>query len=145
VKFRREMYGELRICEYCNNGYKTTVKSQKYCSRSCASKANSKQGIGIEEGKPVIEVGEPRKRYCRICGHRAYSEHHITPRADGGSDARKNKVWLCRRCHDIVEQIYRDEDIKYCSELVGRVRRMLGPDKVKRNYYKKTMNKVFAG
>lgn len=29
--------------------------------------------------------------------------HHLTPRAEGGSDDPKNLISLCRPCHDIVE------------------------------------------
>jgi len=31
------------------------------------------------------------------------SDHHILARADGGTDARLNRVTLCQKCHDEIE------------------------------------------
>ena len=38
---------------------------------------------------------------CRI--RKADSEHHIIPRSSGGEDTIRNKIKLCRKCHDYVE------------------------------------------
>ncbi|KKK71215.1 hypothetical protein LCGC14_2916170 [marine sediment metagenome] len=44
---------------------------------------------------------------CLICTvRRTTSTHHIKPRDNGGSNKRRNKIMLCRPCHDIVEEIY---------------------------------------
>lgn len=50
-------------------------------------------------------VGGALKSYkCFCCGScLALSNHHITPRDDGGSDSHRNKVTLCSKCHDAVE------------------------------------------
>lgn len=34
---------------------------------------------------------------------RDLSVHHITPRADGGTDDPSNLITLCHKCHDFVE------------------------------------------
>ena len=38
---------------------------------------------------------------CRI--RRAVSNHHIIPRSNGGEDTIRNKINLCKICHDYVE------------------------------------------
>lgn len=44
---------------------------------------------------------------CPICStNRAVSPHHIRPREDRGSDGRKNKILLCKSCHNIVEDLF---------------------------------------
>ncbi len=41
---------------------------------------------------------------CYACGHHKHTEwHHITPRAEGGTDERRNLIELCVSCHDIAE------------------------------------------
>lgn len=52
----------------------------------------------------------------------AVSPHHITPRAEGGGDDRKNIVDLCRRCHNIVEEIYSETGMKYSPDLIRLIR-----------------------
>lgn len=42
---------------------------------------------------------------CAICRYEATGEHHITPVSDGGKTVQINLVWLCKRCHDIVEEL----------------------------------------
>ncbi len=38
---------------------------------------------------------------CRRCGYAEKLEkHHKKHKADGGSDANPNRVWLCQDCHD---------------------------------------------
>lgn len=50
-------------------------------------------------------VGGPLKSHrCFCCGSGTrLSNHHIEPRDEGGSDSHRNKVTLCRTCHDEVE------------------------------------------
>lgn len=67
-------------------------------------------------------------RKCPICGDNANGQHHITPRSDGGGEEWCNKVWLCNRCHNIVEEIYQEEGLRYSPALIRRVRIMLGID-----------------
>lgn len=42
---------------------------------------------------------------CPLCDKEATSEHHIKPRSEGGGDEPRNKVLLCKSCHDRVEGI----------------------------------------
>lgn len=58
---------------------------------------------------------------CPICNDIANGEHHILPRSEGGSNEQRNKVWLCSRCHNIVEQIYQEESLSYSPILVKRI------------------------
>ena len=60
---------------------------------------------------------------CPICGEAAVSPHHITPVAAGGTDSSRNKVMLCKRCHDIMELIYDETGLEYCPALVRAVQR----------------------
>lgn len=60
---------------------------------------------------------------CPICHSGADSLHHIRPLSAGGTDEPRNKVWLCRRCHDIAETIYDETGMEYCPALVYHIRR----------------------
>ena len=61
-------------------------------------------------------------RYCPICGEIAGSPHHVKPRSLGGTDDYRNIVWLCKPCHDIVEEIQEREQLEFCPDLVKRQR-----------------------
>lgn len=63
---------------------------------------------------------------CPLCGGYANSPHHIKPLADRGMDEDRNKVLLCKRCHDIVEAIYQDSGLEYCPALVRTLQREFG-------------------
>lgn len=63
-------------------------------------------------------VTEISLHVCPICGKEASSNHHIIPRAEGGTDDPRNKVWLCVGCHDIVEGIYDSTGRIYSPSLV---------------------------
>lgn len=69
---------------------------------------------------------------CPICGGEAPSDHHIIPRAEGGTDDPMNKVWLCLSCHDIVEEIYDRTGRTFSPELVKEIQRSLGVHFVQR-------------
>lgn len=63
------------------------------------------------------------KVYCPVCRVRkVVSDHHIKPRADGGSNGSRNKVPLCDVCHDIVEDIYDRTGIEYSTALAKMIR-----------------------
>lgn len=63
--------------------------------------------------------------YCPICWvNPATSPHHITPRAEGGTDDKKNIVDLCKSCHDIVEEIYDSTGESYSPHLVATIRKL---------------------
>ena len=54
---------------------------------------------------PKRRRGGPLKAAkCFCCGSGLrLSNHHIEPRAEGGSDGSRNKVTRCSKCHDVVE------------------------------------------
>ena len=54
---------------------------------------------------------------CPICSNKAVSQHHIKPRAEGGTDDPRNLVWLCKKCHDEVE------DSEFTIQLLERKRK----------------------
>lgn len=60
---------------------------------------------------------------CPICYSDTSSSHHIKPRSEGGKDDPRNKVGLCRRCHDIVEMIYGETGMEYSPSLVYHIQR----------------------
>ena len=61
--------------------------------------------------------------YCPVCKENlAISPHHVKPRAEGGTDSPRNIVKLCKRCHDIIEEIYSQTGIRYSSKLIKLVR-----------------------
>lgn len=62
------------------------------------------------------------KYHCPICGDPANSRHHLTTRAEGGSDNPRNLVWLCKPCHDVVEGIYGDTGVAFSCELLHGLR-----------------------
>ena len=47
--------------------------------------------------------------------------HHIVPRSQGGSDDLRNLVYLCGRCHNLVES-YADKRIYYTPALALKIR-----------------------
>lgn len=48
-----------------------------------------------------LKRGDRRKKWL--------TEHHKVPRSKGGSDSRKNKVYVCRACHDQLDILARPE------------------------------------
>jgi hypothetical protein len=62
-----------------------------------------------------------RVSYCPICGDLANSTHHIKPRAEGGSSRSINRVKLCKRCHNIVEELT-DKGLVYSPALISYIR-----------------------
>lgn len=65
-------------------------------------------------------------RICPICKAKATSPHHIIPKSEGGTNDKRNIVWLSERCHDIVEEIYETTGVAYCQGVIQLVREMLG-------------------
>ena len=62
-------------------------------------------------------------KYCPVCRRNpATSPHHIKPRAEGGTNGKKNIVDLCKGCHDIVEEIYDNMGVGYSLRLVKLIR-----------------------
>lgn len=60
---------------------------------------------------------------CPICSSMgASSPHHIRPSSDGGSDNHRNKVLLCKGCHDIVEDIYRRTGVELSPDMIALIR-----------------------
>ncbi len=59
---------------------------------------------------------------CVICGENTYSYHHIKPRSDGGSDDEWNKAPLCKKCHDIVEEIYDETRRELSLNMIHEIR-----------------------
>lgn len=61
---------------------------------------------------------------CPICRERpANSPHHIKPVSAGGTDDPRNKVSLCKECHDLVEFLYDETGLEYSPYVIGFVRR----------------------
>lgn len=70
---------------------------------------------GLSKGNP-----------CAICGTTInVGPHHIKPKAEGGTDEERNIVYLCNRCHDLVEGVYQDIGMEYCPSVVRTVKRMI--------------------
>jgi len=64
---------------------------------------NYGQGRGGRPWRRKVEQIKVRDQYtCRHCGVVTVvgSCDHITPRAEGGTDADSNLQWLCNPCHD---------------------------------------------
>lgn len=54
---------------------------------------------------------------CFCCGYEAVARHHILPIKDGGQNAKRNLVSLCKRCHEFIHPWMRE------SSQVGARRR----------------------
>lgn len=71
----------------------------------------------------LLQAVHYNKHLCPVCRVRpAISPHHIKPVAEGGTDDKKNIVDLCKRCHDIAEEIYDRTGMKYSPSLVRLIR-----------------------
>lgn len=64
----------------------------------------SLSGIAAAEEAPISQWNSLLQRQvCEVCGHAIVKDlevHHITPRAEGGSNAARNLAVLCETCHD---------------------------------------------
>jgi len=69
--------------------------------------------------KKVKKLTAPKtNKKCPVCLKRlANSPHHIKPLDIGGKDTKRNKVWLCKKCHDLIER-YTKEGTQYSPALV---------------------------
>lgn len=63
---------------------------------------------------------------CPICGGEASSRHHVKPRSQGGTDSERNIVYLCKKCHDVVEEIQEERGIEFCPDLITELRLKMG-------------------
>ena len=64
---------------------------------------------------------------CPICTiKRATSTHHVKPRDSGGSDNHRNKITLCRPCHDIVEDIYGNTGAELSPQVIRLIKLRYG-------------------
>lgn len=68
----------------------------------------------------VLSIITPRP--CPICGNLGASPHHIVPQREGGTEI----VILCKRCHDLVEEIYEKEGRLFSPELAREIRLRFG-------------------
>ena len=60
---------------------------------------------------------------CPICTiRRATSTHHVKPRDSGGSNKRRNKIMLCRPCHDIAEEVYNNTGAELSPQTIRLIK-----------------------
>ena len=60
---------------------------------------------------------------CPICNTRkATSLHHVTPRDNGGSNNHRNKIMLCKPCHDIAEEVYQNTGAVLSPQVIELIR-----------------------
>ncbi len=65
-------------------------------------------GRGHKKKKKAKRTLVKRVSECPICGlKKPDTPHHIIPRAGGGSDGRNNIIWLCKNCHNEIEEHWR--------------------------------------
>lgn len=90
--------------------------------------------------KSYRREGKLTERLCPICGMVADSPHHVKPRSLGGNDDAKNIVYLCRKCHDHIEELQEKRSVELSPELINEMRRELSiklgtdPDGVSESY-----------
>jgi hypothetical protein len=82
----------------------------------------------------VIPPGVEHEHMCPICLiKQAISPHHILPRSLGGTDDRRNIVYLCLSCHDLVEMIQEKTGKSFSPDMIEQIRQAadikLGKDK----------------
>lgn len=65
------------------------------------------------------------EQFCPICGKEADSPHHICPRSLGGTDEPRNIIWLCKHCHDAVEERQEQSGVELSPDLIEQMRREL--------------------
>lgn len=77
--------------------------------------------LGIPLAQSCQKVAKKRPD-CPVClKNKATSTHHITPLDAGGTNTKRNKVYLCKTCHDIVED-YNAKGVVYSPALVTLIR-----------------------
>lgn len=55
--------------------------------------------------KPYKTPRRKKEQVCFACGENCPTDwHHILPRSEGGTNARRNLIELCVPCHDIAEE-----------------------------------------
>lgn len=86
--------------------------SEYWQSKVYKNKEKSKK-LGLRD---VLNRDNCTCRRCNIKFDRRYlSVHHLTSRANGGSDDPSNLITLCNSCHDYVES----NDLKSITAIVG--------------------------
>lgn len=100
-------------CAYCDNElrlFPSQVKERNYCNKYCLAKNNPKAGSSNGNwrgGKDKYYRSQAliRDNYrCVICGFDIFVQvHHITPRAENGSDNVTNLITLCPNHHYLAD------------------------------------------
>ena len=55
---------------------------------------------------------------CFICKNTPTSAHHIIPRAEGGTDDERNIIYVCEKCHNIIEGKNWNETMAFKKEFL---------------------------
>lgn len=66
-----------------------------------------------------------KEQFCPICLKKADSPHHIKARSQGGTDDNWNIAWLCKSCHDMVEERQEKSGKELSPDMITEMRREL--------------------
>ena len=66
-----------------------------------------------------------KEHFCPVCGELADSPHHAKPRSAGGTDEPRNIEWLCKHCHDYIEQIQEERGVELSPDLIDEMEHKL--------------------
>lgn len=103
-------------CEVCGSTYKAKASrpNSRYCSKACRIVAHSTKMVGqgnshYKHGKSAAcGISQARKHYeqkCIICGFDILVQvHHITPKAEGGTNDPANLAILCPNHHAMADR-----------------------------------------
>lgn len=122
---------KIQVCEYCGKEIPAGSRKRKYCSESCARKAEAdrlqKTSSGsykrVEDSRAVMKkrdfIMAAYGGKCALCGWQMWKTpfffrgkyyetngleiHHILPVKDGGSSEWNNLILLCPNCHKAAD------------------------------------------
>lgn len=95
---------EFKNCLFCNKRFETRNCQQKYCTHSCALKAESLRRKNISEIQSY-QIFERDGFRCHYCGRSPHLDgivltiDHLIPLVRGGTNKEENIITACNYCN----------------------------------------------
>lgn len=89
-----------KVCEYCEDAFVPANGKQRYCTRTCGSRANTDRNYFGGRRRETVGLAEG---ICQLCGRadaKGLSSHHVLGKEN--DQLNETLVALCQGCHQIV-------------------------------------------